>query len=325
MNITTTIVGSYPVISHEPNSFKDKFRDHLGIYDKYHDSIVHTTSVFAKNGIDVICDGQPRDDMVKIFASKINGFDIIDNSVHVIGKITPSAHPIGVNDLKLAYNVAHKINNKYQLNASFDDIFKGKAKGIKGMLTGPTSIIHSCAIDNFYANKQEAIFDLAKALCYEAKELQKAGACAIQIDEPFISTGVEDVEVSKEAVEIIAQSVDIPVVMHVCGDLKDVLKDLLKFDVEVLDFEFQGQKDNINTLKKAWSKNTDKKIAIGCIDTKLHEVDNEEDVKNTISKVVDIMQNEDVIIDPDCGMRMLDEQVAIGKLEILNNIKNGGI
>ena len=37
------------------------------------------------------------------------------------------------------------------------------------------------------------------------------------------------------------------------------------------------------------------------------------------------MQNEDVIIDPDCGMRMLDEEVAIGKLEILNNIKNGGI
>ena len=50
-----------------------------------------------------------------------------------------------------------------------------------------------------------------------------------------------------------------------------------------------------------------------------------QNVKNTIKKVVDIMQNEDVIIDPDCGMRMLDEEVAIGKLEILNNIKNGGI
>ncbi|WP_304124433.1 methionine synthase [Methanosphaera cuniculi] len=326
MNIITTVVGSYPIDDeYKPDTFNEKILDKLDMYDEFKKPIYQTVDDYVKYNIDIICDGQPRNDMVKIFTSKINGFETIDNTVHIIGKITPSASPIGVSDLKYAAKIAHQKNPKYQLYATIDEIFKHEKCGIKGMITGPTSIIHSCNITNFYEDRKSAIYDLAYALQDEAKALEKAGACAIQIDEPFISTGVEDIEVSRRGVEIISKAVNIPVILHVCGDLEDVLEDLLEFNVEILDFEFRGMPENIKTLKKVWNKNTDKIISIGCIDTKLHEVDNIKDVVNTIKQVVDITDEKNVIIDPDCGMRMLDKNIAQEKLNLLDEIKKEGV
>ena len=263
--------------------------------------------------------------MVSIFASKLNGVSVIDNTAYIKGKITPAAHPISVKDFKLTYRIAKSLDNRFKLHASLDEIFNHNVKGVKGIITGPTTMVHSSVIDNFYNTKERAIYDMAKALSREAKELEKAGACALQIDEPFISTGAEKIEISKKAVEIISNSVEIPVILHVCGDLKDVLEDLLEFDVDILDFEFGGMAENIKTLEKYWYDECDKLIGIGCVDTKLEEIDDYESVKNKIESVLDTLHHDNIIIDPDCGMRMLDVDIADGKLNILKNIKNNGV
>ncbi|MGN1322164.1 MAG: methionine synthase [Methanosphaera sp.] len=324
MNIITTVVGSYPTNTFQAESINDKITQSLGLYDPYKQAIIDSVKSLAKSNIDVICDGQVRGDMVKIFASKINGFKIEDNTVYINGKITPAAHPISVKDLQLAYKTAKSINPSYQLHASLDAIFEHEEKGIKGVLTGPTTLIHSSMISKFYTEKEYAIYDMAKALCVEAQALEKAGACAIQIDEPFISTGAEDINVSKKAVEIISESIDIPVMLHVCGDLKDVLKELLTFKVDGLDFEFSGMPQNIDILRKTWH-NSKKLIGIGCVNTKLDEIDDEDKVQNTVKQVVDIIKEDNIIIDPDCGMRMLPKDIAEGKLKLLDNIKERGV
>ena len=199
MSIITTIVGSYPTHSFEAQSFNEKISQTLGIYDSYKQAIIESVKSFVSNDIDIICDGQVRGDMVKIFASKINGFKIEDNTAYIKGKITPAAHPISVRDFQLAFRTAKSLNNQFRLNASLEDIFNQEAKGVKGILTGPTTLTHSSMIEHFYSTRENAIYDIAKALLVEAKELQKAGACAIQIDEPFISTGAEDINVSRNA------------------------------------------------------------------------------------------------------------------------------
>ncbi|WP_461435817.1 methionine synthase, partial [Methanosphaera sp.] len=250
---------------------------------------------------------------------------IEDNTSYIKGKITPAAHPISVKDFNLAFKTAKSLNKKFKLNASLEDIYNHEAKGVKGIITGPTTLIHSSIIENFYSNKENAIYDMAKALLVEAKELEKAGACAIQIDEPFISTGAEDINVSKTAVETISEELDIPVILHVCGDLKDVMSNLLKFNVDILDFEFSGMSQNIGTLKKEWKSNSSKQIGIGCVNTKMESVDNIEDVKQTVKDVTEIIKKDKIIIDPDCGMRMLESEISKGKLDILKEIKLEGI
>lgn len=325
MNIITTVVGSYPTHSFEAHTFNEKISESLGLFDSYKKAIIESVTAFVESDIDIICDGQVRGDMVKIFASKINGFKIEDNTSYIKGKITPAAHPISVKDFNLAFKTAKSLNKKFKLNASLEDIYNHEAKGVKGIITGPTTLIHSSIIENFYSNKENAIYDMAKALLVEAKELEKAGACAIQIDEPFISTGAEDINVSKMAVETISEELDIPVILHVCGDLKDVMSSLLKFNVDILDFEFSGMSQNIGTLKKEWKNNSDKQIGIGCINTKMESVDNIENVKQTVKDVNEIIKKDNLIIDPDCGMRMLESEISKGKLDILKEIKLEGI
>lgn len=325
MNIITTVVGSCPSQSYEANTFTERLSESLGLYDPYKQSIIDSVTSFVNSDIDIICDGQVREDMVKIFASKIHGFKIDDNTAYINGKITPASHGISTKDLKTAFNAAKSLDKRFKLNASLDKIYSHEERGIKGIITGPTTIAHSSIINNFYKSKANAITDIAKALTFEAMELEKAGACAIQIDEPFISVGAEDINVSKEAVEHIRDSVNIPVILHVCGDLKDVMSDLFNFDVDILDFEFAGMPDNVKTIKKEWDSGIDKQIGIGCLNTKMESIDNISDARDTVRKVCDIIGKDNILIDPDCGMRMLDDDIAKGKLRVLQDIRNSGV
>ncbi len=325
MSIITTVVGSYPTNRFKANGFNEKIANRLGLFDPFKKSIKNSVNAFVDSDIDIICDGQVRGDMVKIFASKINGFRIEDNTSYIKGKITPAAHSISVKDFQLTFKTAKSLDDKFKLNASLEEIFNHEAKGVKGIITGPTTLIHSSLIEHFYSDKKNAIYDISKAILVEAKELEKAGACAIQIDEPFISTGAEDINVSRNAVESISEELDIPVILHVCGDLKDVMSDLLDFDVDILDFEFSGMSQNIGTLKKEWKSNCNKIIGIGCLNTKMESVDNINDAKQTVRDVKKIIKKDNIIIDPDCGMRMLPGEISKGKLDVLKKIKMEGL
>jgi len=57
----------------------------------------------------------------------------------------------------------------------------------------------------------------------------------------------------------------------------------------------------------------------------MESVDNLEDAKETVKKVNEIIKKDNLIIDPDCGMRMLANKISEGKLNILKEIKMEGI
>ena len=118
---------------------------------------------------------------------------------------------------------------------------------------------------------------------------------------------------------------NIPVILHVCGDLKDVMSDLLDFGVDILDLEFSGMSENIGTLKNEWKSGSNKQIGIGCVNTRMESVDNIEDARQTVRDVNDIIKRDNLIIDPDCGMRMLPCEISKGKLDILKEIRMEGL
>ncbi|HHW16242.1 MAG TPA: methionine synthase [Methanothermobacter sp.] len=294
----TTVVGSYPSQPSKPRNWREKLLNIIGSYDPYKHAIKIAVKDQIKAGIDIISDGQVRGDMISIFASKIPGMKVENGTSKIISRILPPQNPIGAQDLKFSQRIIKKL---------------GGGQKIKGIITGPTTLVHSSRIEGFYENKEKAIMDMAEALKREASYLEEAGASMIQIDEPFLSTGTVNIKTAKKAVKRISDVISVPVALHACGDIREVFEDLLKFNVEIIDCEFAGNPKNLEIIKDAELK--DKKIGFGCIDTKSQKIETIKEIKNLIKKGIKVIGEEKIIIDPDCGMRKLPRNVAFSKLK----------
>lgn len=313
----TTVVGSYPAPPQEPSSLSSRISSILGSYDPYHAAVELAVTQQVKAGVNLISTGQVRGDMVEIFARDITGMAWEDGTSKIKGKILPINHSIGAEDIKIALKTARSISGEFK--ASKPVFLLGKfnedARGVKGIITGPTTLVLSSRMEGFYTleKRDKAILDLAYALNREAKYLEKAGAAMIQFDEPFLSTGMANIKTAYQAIKIAQEGLKVPLAMHVCGDVSQVLGELLKFPVDIIDCEFAGIEKNLEILQNTDLKG--KKIGFGCVDTKTEQVESPEEIRTLLEKGVEIIGAENMIVDPDCGMRMLPEEVAYQKLK----------
>ena len=129
-------------------------------------------------------------------------------------------------------------------------------------------------------------------------------------------------KVASKAIDIIGENLSVPLAMHVCGNLDNVFKDLIKFNIDILDCEFAGNDINIKILEENSSLIRNKKIGFGCLDTSINEVDSKEKIEGLIAKGVEILGKDNMILDPDCGLRRATNDVAFNKLKLMNSIKD---
>lgn len=309
----STVVGSYPVEVKKNTSTKNKLLNALGAYDPYKESIKASVIAQLDAGVDIISDGQVRGDMVSIFTEFIPGMKIVDGNTEIISKIRKPTQEISLKDLQYA----KKVMNEY---------YDGKipeGNGVKGIITGPNTIVYSSRIMGFYKNKEDAIIDLAHSLKFEVDAIaKKVEPVYIQIDEPFLSTGMVEMKTAREAIDIIHDGLDVPLAMHVCGILKDAFSDISRFNVEILDFEFAGNNVNLKVLEDNYSLVSSKKIGFGCVDSSVNTVDDEGDVDELVQKAIDIVGKDNLFLDPDCGLRRAPKEVAFEKLRLMNEIKD---
>lgn len=308
------MVGSYPVVTKEPEGLIEKIKDKIGMYDKYSYAIEKAVIDQLNAGIDVVSDGQVRGDMVEIFINSMYGFE----GKKVVGKIE-HVKPITLKDIKYSLNIL-KTKTKGERHGNKRSSIPLTGKGVKGIITGPCTIASSIRVENYYSdNKDEnLIYDLSIALKKEAESIQNY-VKMIQIDEPILSTGLYDLETARRAINKITENLKVPVVMHVCGNVVDIFEDLNKFNVDILDHEFASNKKNLEILEFI-----EKKVGFGCINTKLKTVEDVSEIEDLINEGIEILKNNDnlknnlkdsIIIDPDCGMRLLPLDVAYNKLK----------
>ena len=309
----STVVGSFPARESSPSNFKDKLLNAFGSYDPFRQAITDAVTAQLDAGVDIISDGQVRGDMVSIFTKYIPGMKIEGGNTFIVGKIRNPTREISIDDLKYAKKV-------------MKDYYGGKipeGQGIKGIITGPNTIVHSSRIQSFYKSKEDAIIDLAHCLKFEADAIaRKVRPVYIQLDEPFLSTGMVDMKTAREAIDIIKDGLEVPLGMHVCGILSDAFADIAKFNVDILDFEFAGNSVNLGVLEKNASLIGDKKLGFGCIDSSVNVVDDKNDVDNLVRKAIEIVGKDNLLLDPDCGLRRAPEDVAFEKLRLMNEIKD---
>ena len=309
----STVVGSFPAEESSPSNFKDKLLNAFGSFDPFKEAIKSSVIAQLDAGIDIISDGQVRGDMVSIFTKYIPGMKIEEGNTVIVSKIRNPTQEISIKDMQYA----KKVMKEY---------YKGnipEGKGIKGIITGPNTIVHSSRIQSFYKNKEDAIIDLAHSLKFEVDAIaKKVKPVYIQVDEPFLSTGMVEMKVAKEAIDIIHDGLEVPLGMHVCGILSDAFKDISKFNVDILDFEFAGNNVNLGVLEKNASLLANKKVGFGCVDSSVNVVDDINDIENLVTKAIEIVGKDNLILDPDCGLRRAPKDVAFEKLRLMNEIKD---
>jgi 5-methyltetrahydropteroyltriglutamate--homocysteine methyltransferase len=164
-----------------------------------------------------------------------------------------------------------------------------------------------------YRNREELALDIAAALAVEARYLEAAGVTLIQIDEPIFSTGVADLAVGKQAIDLIVGAIKVPTCMHVCGGLENVIDDILKINVNVLDFEFSKNPANLGLFGSR--DLAGRMIGYGCMDSTSEAVETVAEIKKRIEKGVEVFGAKTMLVDPDCGLRMRSREAAFWKLK----------
>ncbi|MDH5637727.1 MAG: methionine synthase [Nitrospinota bacterium] len=291
MKITTTVIGSYPYARMAPE-----------------EAIERAVDEQVEAGVDVISDGQVRADMVGIFAQGIAGFDVQGRKYNVVGKIGPAQKAISISDLIVARDRA-----------------AGRAK-VKGTLTGPTTMAHCVILLEGAPYKphdtpkgaqsmivdRELVMDMAHAMAAEAKFLSEAGFDTIQVDEPFFSMPDMDLDLGLEALGVVTKEIKTSA-LHVCGDITESMKKLIDAPVDIIACE-GGHLARIDWLTPAMVAEKKKKICWGVIAVNTNDVETVEEVKGRITAGVEKLGVENILVSPDCGMRVRKPDAAKRKL-----------
>jgi 5-methyltetrahydropteroyltriglutamate--homocysteine methyltransferase len=274
----TTVIGSYPL----------KY-DELG-----EDAILQSVQDQLDAGIDLISDGQTRFDMIRSFASAIDGYTF-DAKSYINTKIGKGHPDVFISDLEIAKRLTPQI---------------------KGIITGPVTLVFSSKIKGIYQGyRDENVYmDTALALLDIAQAMVQSGAKSIQIDEPYLSVGAP-MEIAKKAIESIAVNLHVPVALHVCGKVTAIFEKLLDFQgITLLSHGFMGE-DNKSILQFPELKTSSRMLGLGCVDTKKNRVESVEDIGLLIKTALSSVSADRLVIHPDCGLRLLDRGTAFSKLK----------
>jgi len=270
------------------------FYPHSRSFDPFENAIRDAVEAQINAGIDIISDGQVRNDFIRLFTSKISGYE--DTTVNArIGR----SGPIVCRDFEIAKKYA------------------AQRAQVKGVLTGPNTLAMSSRIGQNapYSSPKDLKLaaDLSEILSLEAQALEKLGAHMISIDEPFFSTGAK-LDGRTELVEKIAGSVRIPVGLHVCGDVRSIFDTLLKMEnISILDHEISETPKNLDVMNRKKLEDHGKRLAYGVVSSMSERVESSDLIEERIENAVTLF-GDTVIIKPDCGLRKLPFESAAKKL-----------
>ncbi len=289
--MATTVVGSFPS-SPGAASLVRYCREGR---DPFGESLAEAVETQISAGIDIVSDGQTRNDMVKLFTAKLGGIRM-RSKPEIIGPISWKS-PITTDDQKLSRNLIH-----------------GRAM-LKGIITGPYTLAMSCQ-DRHYGSTEKVAMAFAEALNSEARALSGL-VDVLQVDEPYFS--VEYPEYADRLVSIIFAGVGLPKSLHVCGDVAGIFPKLAELPVDILDHEFAAHPELMDTVSDT---DFSQFLGYGCVRSDVNTAETPGEISERIKKGIACVGEKRLVLDPDCGLRHLHPAVARAKLENLVKARN---
>jgi 5-methyltetrahydropteroyltriglutamate--homocysteine methyltransferase len=267
-------------------------------------------------GIDVVTDGEiRRESYSNRFATALAGMDA-DNPGVVPGRTgrptqvprvtgpVRRREPVLVRDVRFA-----RANTERPLRVT---------------VPGPFTMTQQCQ-DDHYGDERALAMDLAAAVNAELKDLVAAGADVVQIDEPYLQARAERARVyALEAIERALDGVRGPTALHTCFGYAYVVHDrpdgypfldeLADCAADQVSIESAQQRLDPAIVRRLGRKT----VILGVLDLADESpVESPEEVASRIRAALAHVEPERLVLAPDCGMKYLPRDVALGKLRAL--------
>jgi 5-methyltetrahydropteroyltriglutamate--homocysteine methyltransferase len=312
--LPTTVIGSYSMPEWLERAKNDYLARRLSKrdLDDMHDAVRKAAIKDQESaGIDIVTDGElQRDNMIDYFTERVPGVQVDLGSKRFYYDFYDSVvrSRLATGSLGLAEEVRflHRYTDRQP----------------KVALSGPHTLVKR--IGNAHYPTEEAFaLDLARVLNFELKELVRAGATELQIDEPYYSGFPEDLPWALRAINTMVDGVDAHVSLHICygnrygkpsfeGSYQYLFPAILEAKVHSVSLEFarRGEED----LRLFAEYDVPFHLGLGVIDVKSQDVESAALVANRIRRALEVVPAERLIINPDCGCVRLPREVAFNKL-----------
>ncbi|MFB6298832.1 MAG: methionine synthase [Halobacteriales archaeon] len=307
--LLTTVVGSY----RKPkwlDRARDLFEDDDADFDEDNwqealdDAARLITDEHERAGLDVVVDGEMRrNEMIEYFMHRIEGTEFP-------GRVKVWGH----NYFDKAAVVDEVEYGEPWLVDEYAFTSEVASRPVKVPITGPYTLARF-SFNEVYEDTEELAYELADLVNKEVENLVEAGAKYIQIDEPALAQVPGDHAIVGGALERITDGIpdDVRIGLHVCyGDYSRIYPEILEFPIDEFDVELTNNDfEQIPVFKEP---RFTKDLALGVVDAHDATVESVEEIKANITKGLEVVPPDRLTISPDCGLKLLDRDVAYQKM-----------
>ncbi|MCP9277221.1 5-methyltetrahydropteroyltriglutamate--homocysteine S-methyltransferase [Bacillus wiedmannii] len=316
--LPTTTIGSFPQTT-EVRQTRKEWRNGVISNEQYEQFIEKETEKWIRYqeeiGLDVLVHGEfERTDMVEYFGERLAGFSFTKNGwVQSYGSrcVKP---PVIYGDVAFINGMTIK-ETVYAQSLT--------EKVVKGMLTGPVTILNWSFVRNDIPRK-EVSYQIALALRHEIELLESSGIRVIQVDEPALREGMPLKEKDWDAyITWAVQSFllatssvanETQIHTHMCySNFEDIVDAIRALDADVISIETsRSHGEFIDTLKHT---TYEKGIGLGVYDIHSPRVPSKDEMYKIVEQSLEVCDPKYFWINPDCGLKTRRTEEVIPALE----------
>lgn len=314
--MVVTVVDNYPKISEQDQRLRRAIaawednklsgEDLERVYDEVTQDIIREQ---IEAGVELVTDGQIRwDDALSYLARKLNGTQRggllrwFDNNFYFRQPIVVSRlerkEPLVLKDWLKARDWANEVP-------------------VKPVLTGPYTFAKFC-LNQYYATFEDLLFDVAAIWNEEAKALAEAGANLIQLSDPAVIFHPEDSRLWSEAIKRVTDGVNADFALYTFfADASRVWSSLMELPIKVIGLDFCSGEENRNAELLEQDFPQDKVLGFGILDARNIKPEPLDELAKRIEWAANIVGEDRLHINPNCGLEFLPRTDAKRKLETL--------
>jgi 5-methyltetrahydropteroyltriglutamate--homocysteine methyltransferase len=266
-------------------------------------------------GLDIITDGEVRrESYSNRFATALAGLDL-DN---------PAAIPSRSGQVIQVPRIVGEVRRMYPVQVRDIQFLRANTdRKVKITVPGPFTMSRQ-AKDEYYQDEEALALAYAAAVNEEIRDLFHAGADVVQVDEPYMEAYPEKARTfGVRVLDRALRGIDGTTAVHICFGYAALVKgrpsaysflaELAQSTVHQISIETAQSHLDYSVLRRLGKKT----VILGVLDLSTQEIETPDFVASRIRGALTYIEAERLVIAPDCGLKYLRRDVAVGKLEAM--------